>query len=130
MIQINVDTQEEKNQLLEASRHIHDSDIDTDLPMVNFIAHLYLSPDAITCKDKATNDRLDEVRDLAKLYAELEQRDNKEEKPERKRIASIAEGFNSLEMAYFCQQVISYYPDVHKACMCLTVLSNRIHRSA
>jgi len=44
MIKIIVNSEEEKEELLEASRHIHDSNIDTDLPMVNTIAHLYQAP--------------------------------------------------------------------------------------
>lgn len=39
-----VTTEEEKQQLLEASEHIHDSDVDTDIPFVNTIAHLYHAP--------------------------------------------------------------------------------------
>jgi len=47
-IKIIVRTENDKKQLLEASKHIHDSrDIDTDLPMVNMIAHLYHNPDLI-----------------------------------------------------------------------------------
>lgn len=51
-IKIVVDTEEEKEQLLEASRHIHDSDVDTDLPMVNTICHLYLAPQLIEVSSK------------------------------------------------------------------------------
>lgn len=43
-ILITVDTEEEKQQVLEASLHFHDSNIDTDIPMVNTLAHLYMSP--------------------------------------------------------------------------------------
>ena len=46
-MRIFVDTQEEKQKLLEASKHIHDANIDTSIEMVNEIAHLYLSPDQI-----------------------------------------------------------------------------------
>ena len=44
MIKIIVNSEEEKEELLEASRHIDDSNIDTDLPIVNTIAHLYQAP--------------------------------------------------------------------------------------
>lgn len=51
MFKIVVGSQVEKDQLIEASRHIHDSDVDTDLPMVNTLAHLYLAPDLIVVAD-------------------------------------------------------------------------------
>lgn len=51
MIKIIVDTEQEKRELLEASEHIHYADIDTDIPMVNFIAHLYLAPELIKVKE-------------------------------------------------------------------------------
>jgi len=41
MIKILVSSEREREELLQASKHIHDSDVDTDLPMVNTIAHLY-----------------------------------------------------------------------------------------
>ena len=50
MIKIIVDTEQEKQELLEASRHIHDSDVNTEIPMVNTIAHLYLAPHLIEVK--------------------------------------------------------------------------------
>lgn len=51
-IKIIVRTENDKKQLLEASKHIHDSrDIDTDLPMVNMIAHLHHNPDLIEVEE-------------------------------------------------------------------------------
>ena len=50
MIKIIVDTEQEKQELLEASRHIHDADVDTEIEMVNTIAHLYLAPHLIEVK--------------------------------------------------------------------------------
>ena len=45
MIKIIVSSEKEKTALLEASEHIHDSrDIDTDIEMVNTLAHLYMVP--------------------------------------------------------------------------------------
>lgn len=44
MIKIIVSSEKEKIELLEASRHLHDCNVDTDLPMVNTIAHLYKAP--------------------------------------------------------------------------------------
>ena len=45
MIKFVVSSEKEKQKLLEASKHIHDSrDIDTDIEMVNTIAHLYQAP--------------------------------------------------------------------------------------
>ncbi len=47
-MKIIVDTEEEKKQLIEASRHIHNlRNVDTDLPMVYLIAHLYMAPHLI-----------------------------------------------------------------------------------
>lgn len=51
MIKFVVDTEEEKQQLLEASRHIHDlRNVNMELPMVNTIGHLYLAPHLIVVK--------------------------------------------------------------------------------
>jgi hypothetical protein len=45
VIRIRVSTQEIKLELLQALKHIHDSrDIDTDIPMVNNLVHLYQAP--------------------------------------------------------------------------------------
>lgn len=47
-IQIHVSTEEEKQELLAASEHIHYlRELDTDMPGCNFIAHLYLAPELI-----------------------------------------------------------------------------------
>lgn len=52
MIKIVVDTEQEKQELLAASEHIHYTfSVDTDIPMVNFIAHLYLAPELIEVKE-------------------------------------------------------------------------------
>ena len=51
MIKILVSTEQEKQELLKASEHIHDADIDTDIPMVNTIAHLYQAPFLIEVDD-------------------------------------------------------------------------------
>ena len=42
MMRIIVETEKEKAELIAAFRQFHDSDIDTDVPWVNLIAHLYL----------------------------------------------------------------------------------------
>ena len=48
MIKIIVNSEQEKRELLSASEHIHNlHDIDTDIPMVNFLAHLHLNPEFI-----------------------------------------------------------------------------------
>lgn len=52
MIKIIVDSEEEKSELLVASEHFHDCDINTDLPGVNFLAHMFMNPDLIIVKDK------------------------------------------------------------------------------
>lgn len=47
-MKIIVESEEEKKQLIEASRHIHGlRDLDTNIPMANFIAHLYMAPHLI-----------------------------------------------------------------------------------
>lgn len=47
-IEIIVRTEQQKVELLEASRHIHDNrSIDTDVPGVNLLAHLHCNPDLI-----------------------------------------------------------------------------------
>lgn len=52
MIRIGVSTEHEKQELIDASRHIHNlRDIDTDLPMVNFLAHLYMTEELIEIKE-------------------------------------------------------------------------------
>lgn len=48
MIKIIVSTEQEKQELLEASKHIHYlRDLDTDIPGANFLAHLYMAPHLI-----------------------------------------------------------------------------------
>ena len=48
MIRITVDTEEQKQELLQAIYHIHGSDINTDIPMVNELVHLYHNTDLIS----------------------------------------------------------------------------------
>ena len=47
MIKITVDSEEEKQELLTAIYHIHGADINTDIPMVNELVHLYHNPERI-----------------------------------------------------------------------------------
>ena len=48
MIEIIVSTEREKQELLEASEHIHYlRDLNTDLPGANLLANLYLAPHLI-----------------------------------------------------------------------------------
>lgn len=48
MIKIVVSTEKEKQELIDASEYIHYlRDIDTDIPMVNFLAHLYMAEELI-----------------------------------------------------------------------------------
>lgn len=51
MARIIANSEEEKKKLIEASEQIHYSNIDTDQPMVNWIAHLYLHPEDIEVCD-------------------------------------------------------------------------------
>lgn len=47
MIKITVDSDEEKQELITALYHIHGADIDTDIPMVNELVHMYHNPENI-----------------------------------------------------------------------------------
>lgn len=49
-ILITVDTEEEKQEVLEASRHFHDSNIDIDIPMVNTLSHLHMAEHLVVVK--------------------------------------------------------------------------------
>ncbi len=54
--EIVVETEEDKNQLIAASRYIHDlMEIDTDFMAVNYIAHLYTDPSKIIVRPKAVD---------------------------------------------------------------------------
>lgn len=44
------DTEADKKELLEAFRHIHYADIDTDFIIVNQLAHLYLDNQDAPCR--------------------------------------------------------------------------------
>lgn len=51
MIKIIVSSEEEKEELLNGSEHIHDlHDLDTDIPGANFLSHLYMAPHLIEVK--------------------------------------------------------------------------------
>lgn len=71
---------------------------------------------------------MDTVRTLAERYAELSKRDDRADKRELQNICNMARAFSLTQMAYFCQQVVSYYADVHLASMTLTVFTNRFSR--
>ena len=48
MIKIICSNEEEKQELLTGSEHIHDlQDLDTDIPGANFLAHMYTNPELI-----------------------------------------------------------------------------------
>lgn len=64
-MKIIVESEQEKQELLAASEHIHNANIDTDIPMVNTLAHLYQKPHLIEIF-KLTEKR-DEV--LSRNYA-------------------------------------------------------------
>ena len=49
-----VPSEQDKNDLLEAFEHVHDSDIDTDFVPVNQLAHIYLTPERMG-NDEAMN---------------------------------------------------------------------------
>ena len=52
-MKIIVENAQKKQELLEASEHIHYLlDVDTDIPMVNTICHLYMTPDSIEIEPK------------------------------------------------------------------------------
>lgn len=48
MIRIIVDNEEQKQELLAAIYHIHGADINTYIPMVNELVHLYHNPELIS----------------------------------------------------------------------------------
>lgn len=53
-----VETEEQKKELLTASKYLHDlTDIDTDIPMVNFLCHIYLVPETIEVQLKEKDGR-------------------------------------------------------------------------
>lgn len=61
MFKIIVDTEEEKQQFLEASRYIHDfRGIDPNIAGVNDIAHLYAAPQNIEVKAAVSDEKIPE----------------------------------------------------------------------
>ena len=68
-------------------------------------------------------DRLNWVAGLAARYAMGHMEGDK---AEGKAICQYARDFTALEMAYFCQQVVSYFEDASRASMCLTIFTNRL----
>lgn len=71
---------------------------------------------------------LEEISKLAERYAKSAQQGNiAAAKQDMRLIETIAWGFSGFEMAYFCQQVVSWFANVHQASMCLTVFTNRIN---
>jgi hypothetical protein len=70
-------------------------------------------------------ERYMDVGRWAARYAEIEIGNaGAKNRPERLVIVAEAAKFNPLEMAYFCQQMVSHLGDVHKASMALTVFTN------
>ncbi|MDD5149779.1 MAG: hypothetical protein PHC28_04775 [Flavobacterium sp.] len=51
IIKILVPTDRDKEQLLKASKYLHDQDIDTDYYGVNILVHLYSNPDLIVVEN-------------------------------------------------------------------------------
>jgi len=72
-------------------------------------------------------DDLCEMANRAERYAKLAILDDKEDKPEMKGIVSQMADVSPVEMAYFCQQVVSYVPSVHLASHILIVFANRLN---
>ena len=64
MIKITVDTPEQKAELLAALYHIHGADINTDIPMVNEIVHVYNNPDLITVRNPYSEPERQVVEEL------------------------------------------------------------------
>lgn len=48
------------------------------------------------------------------------------DRPRQKELLAVVAGYGAVEMAHFCQQVVSYIPTVAAASMCLTILTNRL----
>lgn len=58
MIKILAPTEQEKQELLEASKHIHDlRDLDTDIQGANLLAQPYHNQDLKKCHSRSSNDR-------------------------------------------------------------------------
>lgn len=73
------------------------------------------------------SERLTEVRNLAEEYARISVRDNNNaDRLRRQAICQLALGFNPVEMAHFCQQLVSYATSTHLASAWLTVFTNRL----
>lgn len=51
ILKITVTDQKTKDELLTASRYVHNRNIDTDFMMVNTLAHLYQRPELISVKE-------------------------------------------------------------------------------
>lgn len=76
--------------------------------------------------DGHRDEQLNAIGPLAERYSLLTIRDHADDRTEMKSIAATVRGFDAMATAYFCQQLISYFDDVHKATMALTVLTNRL----
>lgn len=71
---------------------------------------------------------LDEVSKMAERYSTLWRGHRTlEVKADMLLIETIAVGFTAFEMAYFCQQTVSFFADASMASMCLTYLTNKIN---
>lgn len=73
------------------------------------------------------DDRLNEIHDLARRYAELYTA-RPDGRPERKEIAARVARMTTVQVAFFCQQATSYVPGDDKTYL-LTALTSQI-RSA
>jgi hypothetical protein len=73
------------------------------------------------------------ISEMAERFAKIEGRPvwlvpNKEElRQQSKEICRECGEFTSFELAYFCQQAVSFCPDVTKASQVLNVLAHRMN---
>jgi hypothetical protein len=96
-------------------------------PDVNCPAHTSLGT---TCWPWAEEGQLEGIHELAARYALLDKLGRHiapAEGVERRQIVERVAGFNARQMACFCQQVASHYPDNTQICAALTALGNRVN---
>lgn len=80
----------------------------------------------MTTMTNSDEQRLNAVARLAEQYARLAL-DPSDRKAEMKAIVVTAARWTTgVEMAYFCQQLVSHLPDVHLASMILTAFTNHV----
>lgn len=78
-----------------------------------------------------SNEQIDRLSDVispaARKYAQLHMvASTKEVRDQQRDIALHAIGWTCFEVAYFCQQVTSYFGEAHRASLALTIFTNQM----